>query len=135
MVDVADTPDPGGEQAQPSPAVTGAGVQSVKYAKGQTPESLQAGREAADLAKTGMMPPRSLATGIPFIGPYLDEAAAGVTALPNLVTGGAIGPTYTQALERLRANERHSDEQYPIANTLGPIAAGVVTGGPISRCC
>ena len=74
---------------------------------------------------------KPLAFGLPIVGPYLEEAAAGVAALPNIVTRGAIGPTYDQSLSRMRARAERSDRDYPIINAVGQIATGLVTGGAL----
>ncbi len=86
----------------------------------------------ADIVKkTGVIPGKPLAYGIPLIGPYLDEASAAVTALPNMVTGGAVGPSYNQALARTRAWNRAAENDAPIRTMVGQVAAGIATGGPI----
>lgn len=77
------------------------------------------------------MGPKPLAFGIPIIGPYLEEAGAAVAAIPNAVTGGAIGPTYAQSLERMRARNRKAEKDYPVVGTAGQVAAGIATGGPL----
>lgn len=74
---------------------------------------------------------KPLAFGLPIVGPYLEEAAAGVAALPNIVTGGAVGPTYDQSLARMRARAERSDRDYPIANPVGQTLTGLVTGGAL----
>lgn len=73
--------------------------------------------------------PKPLAFAIPGIGPYLEEGAAFVASLPNRVAG--VGPTYDQSLERMRARNRKAERDYPIQDTVGQVAAGVATGGPL----
>lgn len=75
--------------------------------------------------------PKPLAFGIPVIGPYLEEAGAAVAAIPNAVTGGMVGPTYEQSLERMRARNRRAERDYPVVDTVGQVAAGIATGGPV----
>lgn len=72
---------------------------------------------------------KPLAFAIPGVGPYLEEGAAFVASLPNRVAG--IGPTYDQSLERMRARNRKAEADYPILDTVGQVAAGVATGGPL----
>lgn len=103
-----------------------------KYQGGQSKEDVEADAYVSDIVKrTGAVPGKSLAYGIPVIGPYLDEAAAAVTALPNMVTGGAVGPTYQTALARNRAFNRAAERDAPIRTTVEQLAAGIATGGPI----
>ena len=71
------------------------------------------------------------ARGIPIIGPYLDEAVAGIQSGLNVVSSGRIGAPYDEALAEERARHRQADTQSPIESTVGKLAAGVVTGGPI----
>lgn len=96
----------------------------TKYAP-VDPVRAEAERQIAAEPSLGTKP---LAYSIPIVGPYLDEAGAFVASLPNKVAG--IGPTYEQSLERIRARNRRSDEEYPIINPVGQFVGSVVTGGP-----
>lgn len=103
-----------------------------KYQGGMSQADIEAEAHVADIVKrTGVIPGKPLAYGIPVIGPYLDEASAAVTALPNMVTGGAVGPSYEQALARNRAWNRAAEKDAPIRTTVEQLAAGIATGGPI----
>jgi hypothetical protein len=88
----------------------------------------QARQQIASEPDLGAKP---LAFGLPIVGPYLEEGAAGIAALPNLVTGGAVGPTYDQSLARMRARNERADRDYPIANLVGQTITGLVTGGAL----
>ena len=72
---------------------------------------------------------KPLAFGLPIVGPFLDEGAAYVASLPNRFTGGAVGPTYEQSLNRMRARNERAERDYPILDPVGQIATGLVTGG------
>lgn len=88
-------------------------------------------RAEQQIASEPRLGPKPLAFGIPIVGPYLEEAAAGVAALPNIVTGGAIGRNYEDSLERIRARNRRAEREYPVVGTVGQLAAGIATGGPL----
>lgn len=75
--------------------------------------------------------PKPLAFGLPIVGPYLEEGASFIAALPNIVTGGAIGPTYDQSLNRMRARNERAERDYPIIDPAGQVATGLVTGGAL----
>lgn len=87
---------------------------------------------------------KPLAFGIPIVGPYLEEGAAALASLPATVAEGvqrAVGienpvrptawPTYDQSLERMRARNRKAEADYPVQDTVGQLAAGIVTGAPV----
>lgn len=95
---------------------------------GRSAEDIKAEKEVSELSFT---PRKSLAYGIPGIGPYLDEATAAVTALPNVLTRGAVGPTYEMALARNRAYNKRAETERPIQTAVEQIGAGIATGGPI----
>jgi len=75
--------------------------------------------------------PKPLAFGLPIVGPYLDEGMAYVASAPNYFTGGRVGPTYDQSLERIRARNERADRDWPIIGAAGQIATGLVTGGAV----
>lgn len=75
--------------------------------------------------------PKPLAFGLPIVGPYLEEATSYIAAAPNFVTGGAVGPTREQSLERMRARNRKAEADYPVQDFVGQNAAGIAVGGPI----
>lgn len=81
--------------------------------------------------KFGMPNLPDAAGGIPIVGPYLDEATAGLQAGLNLITNGRIGMPYDEALAFERARKRAEDAKYPAAGPLVRFAAGVATGGPV----
>lgn len=99
----------------------------VRYAGNQTVKQ----QAQAEIAAEPSLGPKPLAFGIPVIGPYLEEAGAAVAALPNMITGGAIGPTYEKSLERMRARNKRAEAEYPIIGPAGQLAAGIATGGQI----
>lgn len=74
-------------------------------------------------------PHTSLASGIPVIGNLLDEASAGVQGLVHSVTG--LGRPYEEALAETRAYERAATAANPAETTVGKLASGIVTGGPL----
>lgn len=78
---------------------------------------------------TGFTPKVGLASGIPLIGPYLDEAAAGVEGLVHDVTG--LGRPYDEAVATRRAHDRAAAAANPVDTTVGKLAAGIATGGPV----
>ena len=79
---------------------------------------------------TGLTPQPELAKGIPIIGPFLDEATAGIVGLVHNITG--FGSPYDEALAFARAHERAAEAANPVASATGKFAAGVVAGGPIA---
>lgn len=88
----------------------------------------KARRQIASEPDLGTKP---LAFGLPIVGPYLEEAAVGLATLPNTIAN--VGPTYTDMLNRVRARSERSDRDYPIANPVGQIATGLVTGGALLK--
>lgn len=74
---------------------------------------------------------QSLAKGIPLIGPFLDEAVAGVQSGLYGLTGGNLGQPYDEALEEERAKERRAFAESPVTEAVGRLATGIATGGPI----
>lgn len=82
-------------------------------------------------AGTGFTPTPELSYGIPLIGPFLDEAAAGVIGGSHYLSHGRIGRPYDEALAEVRAKERAAVAAHPIENAVGKLGAGIATGGPI----
>lgn len=78
---------------------------------------------------TGQTPQPELAKGIPFVGPFLDEASAGIQGLVHNITG--FGRPYDEALAFERAHERAAEAASPVMSPVGKIAAGIATGGPL----
>ena len=70
---------------------------------------------------------RTLARGS-FVGPALDEITAGTQKALQVVSGGALGSDYDEALAYQRARDKAVDTDYPIASTVGQIAGGVAGG-------
>lgn len=79
----------------------------------------------------GFKPAPSVARGIPLIGPYLDEASAGIQGVLNTVTDGNVGRPYDAALAYNRASEGAAREASPVTAAVGDLAAGIATGGAI----
>lgn len=79
----------------------------------------------------GFKPGPTPAKGIPIIGQYLDEAAAGVDSVLNTVTMGRVGRPYDEALAFQRERDRQSVAADPAAATIGRLATGIVTGAPL----
>lgn len=65
----------------------------------------------------------------PNLGGVMDEISAGAEAIPNLVTGGAYGPSYSEALAIQRERERQAAEAHPVMDTIGELGVGVVGPG------
>lgn len=80
--------------------------------------------------KAGFAPLPEPAQGIPFIGPYLDEAAAGADALLHSVVPG-LGAPYNEALALQRARTGAADVANPALAATSKLAAGVATAGPL----
>ena len=59
---------------------------------------------------------------------YAPNIAAGLTAVPNLVTGGAVGPDYQTALGRITRGNNQLTEAHPIAGAIGTVG-GMLGGG------
>lgn len=97
----------------------------------QFPDAPMTGKDIArqQIASEPDLGAKPLAFGLPIIGPYLEEGAAITAALPNLVTGGAIGPTYEQSLERMRARNARAERDHPVLDPVGQVTTGLVTGG------
>src|SRR5690606_26503635 len=79
---------------------------------------------------TGLTPQPELAKGIPIVGPFLDEATAGIVGLVHNITG--FGRPYDEALAFARAHERAAEAANPVSSAIGKLAAGVIAGGPIA---
>jgi len=83
------------------------------------------------VSKTPQLSVPQPARGIPFIGPYLDEATALVQSGIASLTDNQFGAPYDEALAEQRARDRAADARSPVESTVGKLAAGVVTGGPL----
>lgn len=79
----------------------------------------------------GFKPLPSPARGIPIIGSYLDEAAAGVDSALNTLSMGGIGRPYNEALAFQREREAQATAANPVQGAVGQLATGIVTGGPL----
>lgn len=80
---------------------------------------------------TGFTPQPELATGIPIVGSFLDEAQAAIQGIVAGLTANRIGRPYDEALAGFRAHERAAAAANPIQSTVGKLAAGIATGGPL----
>lgn len=122
-----DAPQPSaGRFAQPR-------LQAGADAFDQFPDVPESGMDKArkQIASEPDLGTKPLAFGLPIVGPYLEEAAVGLATLPNTIAN--VGPTYTDMLNRVRARSERSDRDYPIANPVGQIATGLVTGGALLK--
>jgi len=72
-----------------------------------------------------------LAQGIPILGNWLDEIAAGADAAINTVTNGRAGQPYDEALAYQRALSQAGDAAHPTEAAVGKLATGIVAGGPV----
>lgn len=80
---------------------------------------------------TGFTPQPELATGIPILGSFLDEAQAAIQGVVAGLTANRVGRPYDEALAGFRAHERAAMAANPIRSTVGKLAAGIATGGPL----
>jgi hypothetical protein len=83
--------------------------------------------EVANVAEVAGTPMPSPASSIPGIGPWLDEASAGLDAAAHYVTGGRVGHGYEKALALQQARQRASEAAHPTASKAAG-AAGLVGG-------
>jgi hypothetical protein len=83
--------------------------------------------EVANVAEVAGTPMPSPASSIPGVGPWLDEASAGLDAAAHYVTGGRVGHEYEKALALQQARQRASEAAHPTASKVAG-AAGLVGG-------
>lgn len=90
--------------------------------------------------QAGFQPLPEAALGIPLIGGWLDEAAAAVESIPNVVSRAVktiqpgvpeVGGRYDENLAIQRERMRQSEAANPALAATSQIAAGITTGGPI----
>lgn len=70
---------------------------------------------------------RAVARGT-FVGPWLDEAQAGVSSLAHMATGGRIGKEYDESVELQRAHDRAFDKDNPYLSTALKVGGGLAGG-------
>ena len=114
----------------PGPTISQA--MQAHYGSQRNPVDVKVDAEVAHLKeKYGYTAPPDMARGIPIIGPFLDEAAAGIQGAVHSLSGGQVGRSYEDALAYQRALDRAADKEHPVWSTAGRFATGVATGGPI----
>lgn len=89
------------------------------YAKAAVDKEREAGFQPAPMA----------GKGLPIVGGLLDEGAAAIESIPNLVTGGNYGPSYSEALAIQRERERRASEAHPVMDTVGTLGTGLLGPG------
>ena len=77
----------------------------------------------------------SLARGIPFIGGLVDEGAAladaGLHQVGKYFGTDRVGRPYDEALAFQRERHRQAEAANPVEATVGQLATGIATGGPL----
>ncbi len=115
----------------------GGDVSAVRKAVGALPEDQQDaawnqyGEQYVKREREGGYRPAPLAgVGLPFIGDLMDEGAAAVEAIPNLVTGGRVGGSYSENLAIQRARERAAEDASPNLNLANRLSTGIAAPLP-----
>lgn len=83
------------------------------------------------VAKVPGLAQPSPARGIPIIGRLTDEMVGGAQAGLYAISGGRVGLPYDEGVAEERARARLSRKKAPVETTVGELAAGITTGGPI----